>query len=137
MDSFEIRVQKKQHTIDHILVSANVLPSVERSGFLLLGAAMASNYRTGLVDLNVAQLLGDVGGNLHRSSRNLHTAYPERVTKYLAEVLDQFQQRNIFTSMTKLTKRARQAGTWTPRMQKKYDNIDKETTDIMLKAKSN
>ena len=118
-------------------MSANVFPLVGCSGFLPWGAAIASNHRTGFVNLNVACLFGDVGDNTHRSSRKLYKAYPERVTKYLVEVLGKFQRRNIFTSMTKLTKRSRQAGTWTPRMQKKYDNIDKEATEIMLKAESN
>ena len=57
--------------------------------------------------------------------------YPVRVKKYLAEVLEQFNWINILTSMNKLTKHARRAGTWTPRMQTKYRNIDKEEIEIV------
>mmetsp|Transcript_23100 Transcript_23100/g.46118 ORF Transcript_23100/g.46118 Transcript_23100/m.46118 type:complete len:171 (+) Transcript_23100:1732-2244(+) len=98
---------------------------------------MASNHRTGFVDLDVDTLFGATEDVTHRSSRNLHTNYPERVKKYLAEALEQFNRRNILTSMNKLTKRTRRAGTCTPKMQTKYDNIDKEAREIMLKVESN
>ena len=77
-------------------------------GFSPWGAAMASDHRTGIVDLHVDTLFGDVEENTHRSSRNLHTSYPES-KKYLAEELEQFNQRNILTSMNKLKKYARHA----------------------------
>ena len=40
----------------------------------------------------------------------------------------------MFTAMGKLVKRAKQRGTWTDKIHKKYEAIDKEATQIVLTA---
>ena len=128
---------QKIHNIDHLLVSQSILPSVICSGFLPWGLVIAPDHRTGFLDLNVEELFGAVNDPTHGSSRILHTKYPVKVKKYREEVLEQFKSRKLLQSMDKLAKIARQRGIWFKKMQQKYDNIDKEATDIMLTAEKN
>ena len=71
------------------------------------------------------------------SARKLNTKYPKRVEKYKTEVLQKFIDRKLFHAIEKLSKKAKRRGTWTTKMQKKYNEIDKEATAIMLKAEDN
>ena len=103
---------KKIHKIDHILVSQDVLPSVKRSGFLPWGAVMASDHRTGFLDLDTETLFGTIEDSTHSSSRILHTKYPKRTKKYREEVLDQFKKNNLFKAMQKLSTIAKNRGRW-------------------------
>ena len=87
---------KKNHKIDHLLVSQDVLPSVTRSGFLPWGAVIASDHRTGFLDVNAPMLFCDLEDNTASSSRLLHTKYPKRTKKYREEVLGKFKQQQLF-----------------------------------------
>ena len=128
---------KKLHKIDHLLVSQSIVPALTISGFLPLGAVIASNHRTGFVDFQADLLFGNMDDPTSSSSRKLNTKYPKRVEKYREEVLQKFKDRNLFHAMAKLSKKAKRRGTWTVKMQKKYNEIDNEATKIMLKAEEN
>ena len=128
---------KKNHKIDHLLVSQDILPTVIRSGFLPWGAVIASDHRTGFLDVNASMLFGDLEDNTASSSRLLHTKYPKRTKKYREEVLGKFKQQQLFKGMRKLAKLATTRGRWSRKMQVKYENLDKTATEIMLTAEQN
>ena len=128
---------KKEHKIDHLLVSQDVLPSVTRSGFLPWGVVIASDHRTGFLDVNASMLFGTLDDTTAPSSRLLHTKYPKRTKKYREEVLGKFKEQQLFKGMRKLVKLAQSRGRWSRKMQVKYANIDKTATEIMLTAEQN
>ena len=78
---------KKLHKIDHLLVSQAIIPALTRSGFLPWGDVIASNHRTGFVDLQADILFGNMDDPTSVSARKLNTKYPKRVNKYKTEVL--------------------------------------------------
>ena len=45
--------------------------------------------------------------------------------------------RKLLQAMEKLAKKANRRGTWTGKMQRKYNETDKEATAIMLQAEDN
>ena len=125
---------KKLNKIDHLLVSQSIVPAITRSGFLPWGDVIASDYRTGFVDLQTDLLFGNMDDPTSSSSRKLNTKYPKRVERYKKEVLQKFKDRNLFHTMEKLSRKAKTLGIWTKKMQKKYNEINNEATTIMLKA---
>lgn len=73
---------KKNHKIDHLLVSPDVLPTIDRSGFLPWGTMMESDHRTGFADFNASLLFGkEDSDSTALSARKLHTKYAKRVEK--------------------------------------------------------
>ena len=100
-------------------------------------AVIASDHRTGFVDLDTEELFGEVEDSTHSSSRTLHTKYPKRTKKYREEVLEKFRQEHLFKAMRKLSKFATSRDRWSQKMQTKYEEIDKKATLIMLQAEKN
>mmetsp|Transcript_28020 Transcript_28020/g.43278 ORF Transcript_28020/g.43278 Transcript_28020/m.43278 type:complete len:188 (-) Transcript_28020:107-670(-) len=99
---------------------------------------MDSYHRIGFTDFNAILLFGQQDSDTTAlSARKLHTKFAKRVEKYREEVLLTFKDRGLFKSMRKLQHRAHRCGRWTTKMQKKYDSIDRQETDFMLKAESN
>ena len=128
---------KKNHKIYHILVSHGVLRAVQRTGFLPWGSVMASDHRTGFLNIDVKTLFGEIDDPTHASNRLLHTKYFKRTKKYKEEVQAGFEAWKLCSSMAKLTKKAKRREVWTKKMQETYENIDRESTQIMLKAEEN
>ena len=120
------------------MVSPDVLPTIDRSGFLPWGTMMESDHRTGFADFNASLLFGkEDSDSTALSARKLHTKYAKRVEKYREEVLVTFKDRGLFKSMRRLQHRANRCGRWTNKMQKRYDAIDRQATEIMTKAENN
>ena len=69
---------KKEHKINHLLVSQDVLPSVTRSGFLPWGAVITSDHRMGFLDLNAPMLFGTLDNTTASSACLLNTKYAKR-----------------------------------------------------------
>ena len=97
---------KKQHKIDHLLISPALLPAVIRSGFLPFGEILESNHRTGFADFDSTVLFGEEIPDLtNTANRKLHTKYPKRMAKYSTEVKLEFERRGIFQSLANLRSR--------------------------------
>ena len=128
---------KKNHNIDHLLVSEEVLPSVIRSGFLPWGVVIASDHRLGFIDINASLLFGELEDNTAASTRLLHTKYPKRTKKYREKVLEKFKNQSLFKAMRRLAKLAERRGRWSAKMQQKYETIDIKATGIIIKAEQN
>ena len=88
---------KKQHKIDHLLISPALLPAVIRSGFLPFAEILESDHRTGFADFDSTVLFGEEIPDLtNTANRKLHTKYPKRMAKYSKEVKSEFEQRGLF-----------------------------------------
>ena len=68
------------------------------------------------------------------SSRTLKTHLIQRKTKYLELTLKKFKQQNLLTAAQNLQQAAINQGHWTEELQEKYENIDRQATNIMIKA---
>ena len=102
-------VIKKSHKIDHLLVSPEILPALHRSGFLPWNQVIESDHRTGFVDFDATELLGEEPQDTKNyDSRKLHTKFQKRVEKYKAQVLEKFKGKNIYKAVGKLAKRTKE-----------------------------
>ena len=119
------------------MVSQDVLLSVKRSRFLPWGAVIASDHRTGFIDLDTEMLFGNIEDSTHSSSRTLHTKYPKRTKTYKEEVLEKFRKDRLFKEMRNLRDLAKRRGRCSKQMQIKYEQIDKKATCIMLQVEKN
>ena len=121
--------------IDHILVSPGILPSLIRGGYRPYAEGITSDHRALFLDFDAEILFGKGTGTLAISKmRNLDTKYPERTEKYVTDVLEQFQKSGLFTALEKIKKMANSRNEWIPQMEKRYNNLDKEATETMLRC---
>ena len=125
--------RKNSKKIDHILVSANVLPAIQHSGFLPWNKIMESDHRTGYVDFDALTLFGNTDDLTHSASRKLTTDYPEAMEEYLKHLQKGFVDRKVLSTLERIVYKAKKNG-WTTKLMKTYDRLDQEVTNIMLKA---
>ena len=72
--------RKPTEKIDHVLISPKLLLAVKHSGFLPWNQIMESDHRTGFVDFDKNQLLGEnTEDPTHNTSQKLSTNYPESI----------------------------------------------------------
>ena len=92
-----------------------------QSRFLLWGGVIASDHQTDFADFNADILFrSNTTYNTQYGQWKLHTKYSKRVEKNKKQVRQGFLTNNLFAALEKLVKWARQRGTWTDKMYKKY-----------------
>ena len=124
--------ERKYHKIDHVAVSQKILPAVKKCGFLPRDEICDTDHRSGFVLWDSAELLGPEDDLTPPEKRKLILAYPDRVNKYKEFVLGKFREQKLSQALKDLQHRVHQKGTWTKKMEKKYNNLDKKMTKIML-----
>ena len=74
---------KKNHKIDHIAVSEEILPAAIRSGFFPFDEIYDTDHRSGYVLWDTVGLFGvEPDDQTSRDRQQLLLAYPDRVDKY-------------------------------------------------------
>ena len=74
---------EKNHKIDYLLISHDILPMIIRSGFLPWESVLESDHRTGFADFSVNLLFGTIDTvKTNIADWKLHTTYAKRVLKY-------------------------------------------------------
>ena len=127
----------KSHKIDYIGVSDNLLPAIISCGFLPWNDIMFSDHRVGFLKWDRKLLFGDILDDATvPTSRKLLLCYPERVEKYRTYVEERFREQKLFQALDKLIYRVNKKGSWTKKMKRKYNNIDKIVTEIMLEGEN-
>ena len=98
--------RKNAKKIDHVLVSANVLPAIQHSGFLPWNTIMESNHRTGYIDFDALTLFGNTDDLTHLASQKLTTGYPEVMEEYLKHIHEGFADRKLFSTFKRIVYKA-------------------------------
>jgi hypothetical protein len=120
--------------IDYMLVSPAIVPAIERIGWYEYNAFAPSDHRAGFIDFNSAKLLHNGITNItHPSIRKLRLQCTTRVEKYLHAMRYLFDTRQLLPAVTELEEKAREHG-WSEALEKIYNNIDREMTNIMIRA---
>ena len=102
--------RKNAKKIDHVLVSENVLPAIQHSGFLPWNAIMESDHRTGFVDFDALTLFGNSDDLTHTATRKLTTDYPEAMEEYLTHLQKGFADRNVLSALSRIVLLAKKMG---------------------------
>ena len=125
--------EKGRKQIDFILVSPGVLPALIRGGYRPYSEGIASDHRCLFTDIDADILFGKGTGNLSLPAvRNLNTKYPKRKIKYVQEVKELFKKSEVYQRLAKIRKEALAKKDWHPHLQRAYDKLDEEVTEIML-----
>ena len=120
--------------IDYMLVSPAIVPAIERVGWYEYNALVSSDHRAGFIDFNTTKLFHNGITNItHPSIRKLRLHTPNRVEKYLQAMCYLFDTRQLLPAVTELEEIAREQG-WSKELEQKYNNIDREMTNIMIRA---
>ena len=120
--------------IDYMLVSPAIVPAIERIGWYEYNAFVPSDHRAGFIDFNSAKLFHNRITNItHPSIQKLRLQCTTRVEKYLHAMCYLFDTRQLLPAVTELEEKAREHG-WSEALEKKYNNIDREMTNIMIRA---
>ena len=126
-------IKKKHHKIDHMLILSALLSAVIHSGF---GEILESDHRTSFVNFESRVILGGEIPDLNNTAnRKLHTKYIKRTMKYKEEIKAESIRRNLFQALGELHRIFKIDPT--TKLLKKYNALNKEATQIMLKAEDN
>jgi hypothetical protein len=123
--------------LDYILVSASILPMVQRSGILPYQALFHSDHRSCFVDINPTLLFGNQTAELVPPCRRQLQLFDPRIVSHYNELLQkQLSYHKIQDKVTSFqTKLGR--GEWSIRDQEEYEKVDSIITESMLYAERN
>ena len=121
----QLESHKGGRRIDFCLVSPNILTAVIAFGYLPYDHITTTDHRPYFVDLHIPALFSHPpDAPTIPSSRPLKSNLPRRKKRYLDEVTQNFHTQRLFQAVQILQKEAHDTNSWTPAMQKKYENID-------------
>ena len=119
--------------IDYILVTAGIITSNIWGRKRTFEEGVTSDHKALLLDLDAEILFGKRTGNIDiQLVRKSITKYPKKTDKYIEDVLNKFEKMGVFSALGDLKKRAYMTKTWTPKMERKFNNIDTCATEILI-----
>lgn len=122
-------------TIDIIAISQDLLPTVQRCGYLPFNEPpyAASDHRGGYIDLNTDQLLmGHTIQQAHNQPRILTSTQPKIVARYCSQLGKMCIQHNLLQRRDKLM----QTIIWTKQEDEELETLDSEYTTLCIRAET-
>jgi len=124
-------ISGSSQTIDHILVSQNVLEHLVGAGQLVKNSTFTSDHPTLFIQLDDS-ILSTSTHSTSTKPRKLHTKDYAAVEAYLEELRYQFSQNNIQNRVRELLDIPHNH--WHPEHTMKYNKLDEHITKLMLLA---
>ncbi len=120
--------------MDYILVSRDLLPSLQRSGVLPLYSIFMGDHCPCYVDLDSTVLFSDPTHPIaHHTHRGIQLLDPRKVDKYIDTLLQQLDYHKVFNKLDDMDSTL-EANQWCPHSTQGYSTTDVVISDSMIHA---
>jgi hypothetical protein len=122
--------------LDYILISAELVPAIQRTGILPFHQLCLGDHRACYLDLNATILFGSTTHTIVQPIyRQLRLGNPAIVTAYKSTLTKQLTYHKVKDKLLLLTE-ATTNGTWNHELQVVYEKLDRTITEAMLHAEA-